>query len=184
MPYRPSLRTTLAAACATICMLHSTPVHAGMELSDLDPEDRAVLHDILVEVLADMPDLLADPRLDPGMSERMPDPYAEAVAEDLAKIASHGEALFAPTLPGFGMPSAQQVVALFVQDGCTDCARAEADLRALALSHELRVTLIDLDRNGALAESLGLDTAPSYVFPDMMLRGHIPPIVLERYLTQ
>jgi hypothetical protein len=30
---------------------------------------------------------------------------------------------------------------------------------------------------------LGLDMVPSYVFPDQMLRGAIPAIVLERYLS-
>lgn len=34
------------------------------------------------------------------------------------------------------------------------------------------------------AERLGLDMAPSYVFPDMIVRGHVPPVVLERYIGQ
>ena len=29
---------------------------------------------------------------------------------------------------------------------------------------------------------LDLDTTPSYVFPDMMLRGSIPLVVLEKYV--
>ena len=39
-----------------------------------------------------------------------------------------------------------------------------------------------MEENSALADALQLDIAPSYVFPDQMLRGHIPAIVLERYL--
>ncbi|WP_088625491.1 hypothetical protein [Oceanicola sp. 22II-s10i] len=34
------------------------------------------------------------------------------------------------------------------------------------------------------AERLGLDMAPSYVFPDMFVRGHVPAAVLEHYIAR
>jgi len=52
----------------------------------------------------------------------------------------------------------------------------------LAARLGLRVTLFDMAEDAALAAELGLDMAPSYVLPDMMLRGAMPAIVLEKYL--
>lgn len=181
MRYRHD-RPGLAAVCAFLALWPATGARAGMDLANLSGSDRAVLNRILIEALADMPDILNDPRIGRPVSAAATNAYADAVAGDLARIEAHGEALFAPTLPGFGLPDATRVLALFVRDGCLDCARAEADLRALARIRHLRVTLIDIDRNRALADALDLDTAPSYVFPDMMVRGHVPPIVLEKYL--
>lgn len=40
------------------------------------------------------------------------------------------------------------------------------------------------DAGAGAAARLGLDLAPSYVLPDMMLRGWIPAIVLDRYLDR
>lgn len=183
---KPSCWRAAGAVLGLGALLLAAPAaRAGMDLSRLDPEDRAVLNDILVGVLSDMPEILTDPRIAGAAPPPLPaDPYAEAVASDLARIGAHGEELFAPSLPGFGAPAASRVIALFTRADCGDCTRAEADLRLLAQAHDLRVTLIDMDRNAALAEALELETAPAYVFPDMMLQGHIPPIVLERYLSE
>lgn len=186
MRQRHSMRTGLMATAMAGCLCAGPKAHAETDFSRLNPDERAVLNDILTDVLANMPGILGDPRAHGPMPDRPTprDEYEEAVADDLAQIEKYGEALFAPTLPGFGMPSAAHVLALFVREGCPDCARAEADLRVLAQAHDLRVTLLDMDRNRSLADALGLDIAPSYVLPDMMLRGHIPPVVLEKYLSR
>jgi len=58
-----------------------------------------------------------------------------------------------------------------------------ADLRALAERLGFRATVFDIEEDAGLARDLGLDVAPSYVMRDRMLRGTMPAIVLERYLS-
>lgn len=149
------------------------------DFTDLSPTERAIFHQQIRAALLDVPQLLQDAPAAPAIN-----PYQDAVAQDLARLSERDSALFAPDLPGFGPSDAALRIALFTAPDCPDCARAEADLRTLAQSHDLRVTLLDITRHGALAETLELDMAPSYVLPDMMLRGHIPPIVLKRYLAR
>ena len=38
--------------------------------------------------------------------------------------------------------------------------------------------------NQAMFDRLGLDTTPSYVLPDMLIRGEMPGFVLERYIDR
>jgi hypothetical protein len=115
-----------------------------------------------------------------------PTAYDEAVSDDLARLEQLAPQLFDPAGDGFGAADAAQRIALFVRDDCADCARAASDLRTLSAAHDLRVTLHDLDLAAAadLARTLGLTEAPAYVLPGMMLQGHIPPMLLERYLTR
>jgi len=159
---------------------------AGGLLSGLGPADRTILHDEMIEALVGLPELLAG--VAPvALSTPAPDAadiYAEHVEADLADLAAHRDVLFSLDRPGFGAPDAAVTVALFTAADCPDCARAEADLRRLAETHDLRVTLFDMDADAALAQKLGLDMAPSYVFDEMMLRGHIPPVVLKGYLDR
>lgn len=185
-------KTGIAAALATAVGLWGPGAAgagtgtAGGLLSNLGPAGREILHDEMVEILAGLPELLAGVDL---IAISMPAPdagdiYADHIEADLADLAAHQDDLFSPDRPGFGTPDAAVTVALFTAADCPDCARAEADLRALAETHDLRVTLLDIDADAALAQALGLDMAPSYVFEDMMLRGHMPAIVLEGYLAR
>jgi glutaredoxin len=75
-------------------------------------------------------------------------------------------------------------VAFFTAEDCPDCSRARDELHALADRLGFRVAVFDIGPDAALARRLGLDMAPSYVLPDMMLRGAMPAIVLDRYLTE
>ena len=56
-------------------------------------------------------------------------------------------------------------------------------MRALSDRLGLRINTFDMANDMALATELGLDMAPSYVLPDLLLRGAMPAIVLEKYLT-
>ena len=163
---------------AGLVALTVTPAGAETDFTDLSPTERAILHNELREVLLSVPQLLPDapaPQIDP---------YKDAVADDLTRLSEREEALYGTHLPGFGPPDAALTIALFTAPDCPECDRAQADLRILADTHDLRVTLIDITEQADLARALELDMAPSYVLPDMMLRGHIPPIVLERYLSR
>lgn len=154
----------------------ATAAGAQTDFTDLTPTERAVFHSEIREALLGLPDLserIAPPPINP---------YADAVENDLTRIKAQADRLFALDLPGFGPKDASQTIALLTRSDCAACALAEAELRDLAKPHDLRVTLIDMDANADLAQALDLDLAPSYVLPDMMLRGHMPVIVLERYL--
>lgn len=175
-------RTTRAAGVVALCFASSA--FAGTDLRNMTPAERVIFGNEIREALLGVPELLQ--LLPRDLGRRAPeaaDLYAEEIKSDLARIAAWHEALFGAALPGFGPQTARHRIALLTAPDCPACARAEAELRALAERFDLRVTLVDLT-SAALAQGLGLDTAPSYVMPDRMLRGHIPPIVLERYLAQ
>jgi hypothetical protein len=129
-------------------------------------------------------------RAEPGLIGDVlqpPDPYEQAVSEDLALLARLAPALFDPAAEGFGPADAAAGIALFIRADCPDCARAAAELQSLSESHALRVTLHRPDSDpaaAALAAELGLTESPAYVLPGMMLQGHIPAIVLQRYLSR
>ena len=150
------------------------------------PQSRSPLGEAIRETLVQNPDLLAPLRAQiEGLDQPAPlDIYSDDIARDLSALAGAGPRLYDPALPGFGPSGAALKIALFTRRDCAECDRAKADLRALSKRFDLRVTLLDMDEHADLAGDLGLDLAPSYVFGDMMLRGAIPPIVLERYLDR
>lgn len=133
-------------------------------------------------VLIETPALVS-PLRDPA-ARPAPNLYADEAAHDRALLDKAAPRLFSPDLPGFGPEGQPAAIALFTAANCPDCAAAEADLRDLARRLGLRVTLLDIDAQASLARDLGLDMAPSYVLPDMLLRGAMPMVVLERYLTK
>lgn len=148
---------------------------------DLPKQSRTALGEAIRAVLIDTPTLLA-PVMDPAPLTGA-DLYADEATHDLDLLARAAPRLFAPGLPGFGAEGAIPSLAFFTQTDCADCAMAEAELRDLATRLGLRVTIFDMTEDAALATTLGLDMAPSYVLPDMMLRGAMPAIVLEKYLA-
>ena len=147
---------------------------------DLPQQSRTTLGEAIRSVLIDTPSLLA-PITDPAPITGA-DLYADEATRDLDLLARAAPRLFAPGFHSFGTEGAVPSIAFFTQSDCPDCAMAEAELRALAARLGLRVTLFDMAEDAALAAELGLDMAPSYVLPDMMLRGAMPAIVLEKYL--
>lgn len=142
---------------------------------------REALRAQMVEALVGLPELLPEDGLAPPAPVAI---YAEEAQSDLALIAAWADRLFAPTLPGFGAENAAQVVALITGANCAECAQAEADLRALSERYDLRVTLIERREAADVMRALELDLIPSYVFRDQMIRGAMPKIVLERYISE
>ena len=145
------------------------------------PQSRAPLGSAIREVLIATPELLSPVT---GQSRPAPDLYREEAERDLAKLDRAAPQLFDPTRPGLGPTNAPTRVAFFTAKNCPDCARAEEELRTLAHRLGFRVAVFDIGSDVTLARRLGLDMAPSYVLPDMMLRGAMPAIVLDRYLTE
>lgn len=147
---------------------------------ELPQQSRRPLGEAIREVLIETPALLLP------LTETAPltgaDLYADETARDVDLLARAAPRLFAPGLEGFGPEGAPSAIAFFTQEDCPDCAIAEAELRNIASKLGLRVSTFDMARDADLAAELGLDMAPSYVLPSMMLRGAMPAIVLEKYL--
>ncbi|WP_323783198.1 thioredoxin family protein [Thalassovita sp.] len=128
--------------------------------------------------------LLADPEPiwrafnPPAPSDR------ENIDRDLARLAAAAGQLFDPDATMIGSPGSKHPLALFVRPGCPDCEKAKNDLKDLAAVIDLRVTFIDITRQAGLADRIGVDMAPSYVLPDMIVRGHVPAVVIRKYLSK
>ena len=77
-------------------------------------------------------------------------------------------------------------IALFIAPDCPACVDAERELNDISKRYDIKFKLHDMSNPAtfALAERLGIGEAPFYVMPTMILRGHIPDIVLVRYLTK
>ena len=178
MPFPTRYRGLPSAAGLFLGAVVAGAALADTDFTDLTETERSIFHAEIREALLGLPRAALPDAPPPAINL-----YQDAIDRDLARLSDRDTALFGPHLPGFGPADAAQRIALFTAPDCPDCARAEADLRALAETHDLRVTLLDMAAHADLARALELDLAPSYVLPDMMLRGHIPRIVLERYLT-
>ena len=166
-------RAALGAACLSVGL------QARADTPAFTPQDRAALGAEIRSLLLDEPGLVA-------RALTTPSAYQAAVSDDIARLERLAPRLFDPGHEGFGPATAKWRIALFIAEDCADCDRAADDLRALAVSHDLRVTLFRLSDPAAadLAATLDLADMPAYVLPQMMLQGHIPPVVLERYLTR
>ncbi len=147
------------------------------------PQSRSPLGEAIRDALIATPEILP-PGPGLGLSRAPLDLYGEDIARDLDVLSHAAPHLFSADQPGFGPRGTATRIALFTRADCPDCATAMQELQVLADRMGFRVALFDLARDAALARDLGLDMAPSYVMPDRMLRGLMPAIVLERYLSE
>lgn len=148
---------------------------------DTAPQSRTPLGEAIREALVATPEVLSE------VAPRAPEPidlYAEDAARDLDLLERAAPRLFDPAQPGLGPEGAPVRIALFTRDDCDACASAKTDLRALADRLGFRAAVFDIADHADLADALGLDMVPSYVMPDRILRGEMPAVVLERYLTE
>jgi hypothetical protein len=156
-------------------------VSAAASAQDHGAQSRSPLGGAIREALIATPEVLSE------VTRRAPPPvdlYAEGAARDLDLLERLATRVFDPAQPGIGPGDAPTRIALFTRADCAACAAAAADLRALAGKLGVRATVFDIEDHAELAQSLGLDMAPSYVMRDRILRGEMPTIVLERYLTK
>ena len=137
-----------------------------------------------------------DPRLTILFFESFPCTDCSAAWADLeALIAAHPDVRVEPRFAEAGGP-AQLLLSLLDHQGPATYHAARMALHALpdttpdslaALSGDKgwvqdRMLRLAPRREAEAFARLDLDTTPSYVFPDMMLRGSIPLIVLEKYV--
>lgn len=149
---------------------------AETDFRSLTPPQRANLGQEIRQVLA------ADPALVLSVIQPpTPSPYADAVNADRQMLRDLAPRIFADDTPlsGTNQPPA---LALVTAPNCPDCDAMQELLTGWA--DQGRVRLYTLPLQSPEAQALGLDTAPSYVFETMIVRGDVPPIVLEKYLEK
>ena len=105
------------------------------------------------------------------------DIYGTEKNVDRARIEAEADALFGP--------DQSAAIAIFIGPKCPDCAQAAAELRRVTDRLDLTLSVIELDASTRpMFERLNLDSLPSYVMPDRLIRGLMPDFVLEDYLTR
>lgn len=161
---------------AALCVLLPSTLAAETRFDALSDAERDILRREIRAALLASPEILQQPNT--GSAPQ----YDSEISADKALIARYHDALYSPEHKTLGADGATQRIALFVDPDCQECARAISDLRALAEEFSLRVYVIETKAKPELARSIGVDETPFYVFPRLMLRGHMPRVVLERYL--
>jgi len=156
---------------ALACCVAAFPVAAQTDFGALTHAERRALGEEVRALLLAEPELAA-----PAVAPRNYDAeaYEEKAQADLALIASLTDQVLA------GAP-----IALFTGDDCADCDRAVAELKAITDTYNITFThhMMSDPASAALAAELGMTDPPFYVMADRILRGHMPDIVLRRYLA-
>ena len=156
---------------ALACCVAAFPVAAQTDFGALTHAERRALGEEVRALLVAEPELAA-----PAVAPRNYDAeaYEEKAQADLALIASLTDQVLA------GAP-----IALFTGDDCADCDRAVAELEAITDTYSIIFThhMMSDPASAVLAAELGMTDPPFYVMADRILRGHMPDIVLRRYLA-
>ena len=156
---------------ALACCVAAFPVAAQTDFGALTHAERRALGEEVRALLLAEPELAA-----PAVAPRnyAAEAYQEKAQADLALISSLTDQVLA------GAP-----IALFTGDDCADCDRALAELEAITDTYTITFThhMMSDPASAALAAQLGMTDPPFYVMADRILRGHMPDIVLRRYLA-
>ena len=156
---------------ALACCVAAFPVAAQTDFGALTHAERRALGEEVRALLLAKPELAA-----PAVAPRTyaAEAYQEKAQADLALIASLTDQVLA------GAP-----IALFTGDDCADCDLALAELEAITDAYDIIFThhMMSDPASAVLAAQLGMTDPPFYVMADRILRGHMPDIVLRRYLA-
>lgn len=154
-----------------LCAL-AFPAGAQTDLGAMTPAERTAFGAEVRAFLMDEPDVVQAALAKPNYAAEA---YQEKADADLLLLDSLSDEVLAGN-----------DIALFVTTDCEDCAKAEMELRIISKRSGVNFILHDMmtTQGAALANQLGMDEAPFYVMPRMILRGHMPEIVLGRYLSR
>lgn len=141
-------------------------------------DERAALGREIRALLLDQPALVA-PAFGADMLPPNATGYADEIEADRTLLADLAPQIFAYPVAG---PDNAPKLALITAPDCDACTEMQAQLTDAAKAGQLALYTLPLDSEAARA--LGLDTAPSYVFTDMVVRGDVPAAVLEKYLAK
>lgn len=172
-----STKTLAMAACLTASVAQADMFAA--------PDAQAALGRELLQLFLDEPEILQKALYPPVVTAD--EIYADDIAADLERIGKEAQALFASDGPKIGTADGPVLMALFVDEGCDDCALARDELSDILQKLGIAARVFDLSKDTnaqAIMGRLTLDTVPAYVMSDRMIRGHMPPFVIERYLAE
>ncbi|MEH6507216.1 MAG: disulfide bond formation protein DsbA [Sulfitobacter litoralis] len=157
---------------ALVFCVTALPVVAQTDFGALTDAERLAFGTELRALLRAEPELVAAAVTPPNYAAEA---YQEKAKADLDLIASLTRQVLAGTQ-----------IALFTGEDCTDCANALEEIKAISNTYDVTFKhhVMSDPASAALAEQLGMTDVPFYVMPDRILRGHMPDIVLRRYLTQ
>ncbi len=150
----------------------AAPVGAQTDFGALEDAERAAFGAEIRSLLLEEPAIVGAALAQPNYAAQA---YQQEADDDLRLLAT----LSAQILDGAD-------IALFIAPGCGDCAAAQSELQDITKTSGATFILHDITtpQGATLAEKLGMTDAPFYVMPKMILRGHMPAVVLTRYLTQ
>ena len=157
---------------ALVLCVATLPVVAQTDFGALTDAERMAFGTELRALLRAEPELVAAAVTPPNYAAEA---YQEKAQADLDLIASLTQQVLAGTR-----------IALFTGDDCADCANALEALNTISNTYNVTFKhhVMSDPTSAALAEQLGMTDLPFYFMPDSILRGHMPDIVLRRYLTQ
>ena len=165
------MRRLALALCALILPVASS-VAAQSDFGELTAKEMAAFGAELRALLLEEPQIVA--------AAMAPRNYAaeamqDAADADLALIGALAEQVLEDA-----------DIALFVSADCVPCEKAITELQDVSDTSSATFKLHDMSDPdaAALAAKLGMTEAPFYVLPNMILRGHMPSIVLTKYLTR
>jgi hypothetical protein len=148
------------------------PATAQTNMWALTQAERAAFNAEMRAFLMAEPELLSSAMAPPDYAAAA---YQDEAAADIALL----QALAGRVLQG-------NDIAIFTAHDCPSCDLALEELKALSGSFGTTFThhIMSSVDGAALSSKLGMTEAPFYVMPDMILRGHMPDIVLRKYLTR
>ncbi len=154
-----------------LCALAGS-VGAQTDLGAITPDEKAAFRVEMRQFLFDEPEVIETAMTGPNYAAQA---YQDAADADLTLI----KALSPQVLAGAD-------IALFTAPNCVDCGAAITELLNISKDYEVNFILHDMSNPAAaaLADQLGMEAAPFYVMPTMILRGHMPAVVLTRYLAR
>ncbi len=154
-----------------LCAL-ALPASAQTDLGAMTPPERAAFNAEMRAALFAFPEVIAEALAAPDYGAAA---NRQAAADDLDLI----KELSSQVLGGAD-------IALFTARGCAPCVTAQNELQTVTERTGTTFALHDMSRpeGAALAARFGIPDAPFYVMPDMVLRGHMPAVVLEKYLRR
>ncbi len=156
----------------SVALLTAAPLWAGSDLNALSPAERIAFGAEVRALLLDEPEIVQRAMQPPDYGAAA---YRDEADADMALLETMRQEVLAGT-----------DIALFVRGGCADCDAAKAELEEISKATGATFILHNLNEPGfaRITEALELDEAPFYIMADRVLRGHMPAVVLTKYLTQ
>jgi len=149
---------------------------AQTDFGSMTAQERAAFRHEVRQALMDAPELVL-----PAFRAPPPPTMQAGISADNEMLARLGPVLFSAPAYRAGPEDAPEVALISTPD-CPACDTARQWLEDQAKAGQLQY--FEWALSAAEIKPLELDVAPSFVFGNVMLRGDMPPVVLEKYLRK